>query len=158
MGLLPPASGPALYDWKTLLTLVPDSQWNPPYPAQSGVSQRSANLKLSGRAFSLLASGSASQVKAIEFSENGLHPRGEDLLSVLRAQGLDVKLQRCGPIYTQSINNWYGVTSAKTRPVMLRQSLRLDGKQVQDTYELRLDDTLPKRDARDRDPGVNGCK
>ena len=67
-------------------------------------------------------------------------------------------LQRCGPVYTESINNWYGVTSAKTHPVMLRQSLRLDGKQIQDTYELRLDDTLPKRDPRDRDPGVNGCK
>ena len=80
------------------------------------------------------------------------------MLGLLRAQGLDVKLQRCGPVYTESINNWYSVTSPKTHPVMLRQSLRLDGKQVQDTYELRLDNTLPKRDPRDRDPGVNGCK
>ena len=96
-------------------------------------------------------------MKTIEFSENGLHPKGEDLLRVLRADGFDVKLQRCGPVYTESINNWYSVTNSKTRPAMLRQSLRLDGKQVQDTYELRLDDTLPKRDPRDRDPGVNGC-
>ena len=158
VGLLPPASGPALYDWKALIGLIPDAKWNPPYPAQGGISQRSGNLNLSGRAFSLLASGSAAQVKTIEFSENGLHARGEDVLGQLRAQGLDVKLQRCGPVYTESINNWYGVSSAKTHPVMLRQSLRLDGKQVQDTYELRLDDTLPKRDPRDRDPGVNGCK
>ena len=64
---------------------------------------------------------------------------------------------RCGPVYTQSINNWYRVSGATIRPVMLRQSLRLDGRQVQDTYELRLDANLPARDARDREPGVNGC-
>lgn len=157
-GVLPPASGPALYDWKTMAGLVPDAKWNPPYPPQAGVYQRSGALKLSGREFSLLASGAATQVKTIEFSENGLHARGEDLLGVLRADGFDVKLQRCGPVYTESINNWYSVTSSKTRPAMLRQSIRLDGKQVQDTYELRLDNTVPKRDPRDRDPGVNGCQ
>jgi len=30
--------------------------------------------------------------------------------------------------------------------------------QVRDTYQLRLDNTLPKRDPRDRDPGVGGCR
>ena len=29
---------------------------------------------------------------------------------------------------------------------------------LQDSYELRLDGTLPARDARDRNPGVNGCR
>jgi hypothetical protein len=76
----------------------------------------------------------------------------------LRAKGLDVGPTRCGPVYTASINNWYSVKSANSKPVMLRQSLRLDGNQIQDAYELRLDGSLPKRDARDRDPGVNGCK
>jgi hypothetical protein len=41
---------------------------------------------------------------------------------------------------------------------MLRQSLRLDGNQIQDAYDLRLDASLPKRDPRDRDPAVSGCK
>jgi hypothetical protein len=41
---------------------------------------------------------------------------------------------------------------------MLKQSMRFDGKQVQDVYELRLDASLPKGDPRDRDPGVGGCK
>lgn len=158
VALLPPASGPMLYDWKTLVGLVPDAKWNQPYPPQAGVYQRSGQLNLSGREFSLLASGTGTQVKATEFSENGLHPRGEDLLGLLRGQGLAVQLARCGPVYTESTNNWYGVTSTKTKPVMLRQSIRLDGKQVQDTYELRLDNTLPRRDPRDREPGVNGCK
>ena len=98
------------------------------------------------------------QVNVVTFDEVGLHRKGEDLLSVLRGNGLDVKLVRCGPVYTESINNWYSVSSAKTKPVMLRQSLRLDGSQIQDAYELRLDATLPNRDARDRDPGVNGCR
>jgi hypothetical protein len=65
---------------------------------------------------------------------------------------------RCGPVYTESINNWYSVKGPSSKPVMLRQSLRLDGNQIQDAYELRLDGSLPKRDARDRDPGVNGCR
>ena len=65
---------------------------------------------------------------------------------------------RCGPVYTESTDNWYTVTSASTRPVMLKQSLRFEGKQAQDAYELRLDNTLPKRDPRDRDPGVGGCR
>lgn len=156
--MLPPASGPSLYDWKTLVGLVPDAKWNPPYPPQAGVYQRSGSVKLSGREFSLLGSGAATQVKTIEFSENDLHPKGEDLLRVVRADGFDVRLQRCGPVYTESTNNWYSVTGSKTKPAMLRQSIRLDGKQVQDTYELRLANTLPKRDPRDRDPGVNGCQ
>ena len=33
-----------------------------------------------------------------------------------------------------------------------------EGNQVQDSYELRLDNTLPKRDPRDRDPGAGGCR
>jgi hypothetical protein len=40
---------------------------------------------------------------------------------------------------------------------MLRQSIRYEGNQVQDSYELRLDASLPARDARDRDPGMGGC-
>jgi hypothetical protein len=60
-------------------------------------------------------------------------------------------------VYTESTNNWYSLTSAKTRPAMIRQSIHYDGNQVGDTYELRLDGTLPTRDARDRNPGTNGC-
>jgi hypothetical protein len=41
---------------------------------------------------------------------------------------------------------------------MLLQSIRIEGKQLQDGYAIRLDNTLPKRDSRDRDPGVTGCK
>jgi len=41
---------------------------------------------------------------------------------------------------------------------MLRQSPRLDGNQIQDAYELRLDGSLPERDGRDRDPGANGWR
>jgi hypothetical protein len=120
--------------------------------------QLPGQLTLSGREFSVLASGQPAQVQLITFDEMRLHPRGEDLLGHLRTQGLDVKLTRCGPVYTESINNWYAVTSPKTRPAMLRQSLRLDGSQIQDAYEIRFDNTLPKRDPRDRDPGVSGCK
>jgi len=75
-----------------------------------------------------------------------------------RLVGSTRKLVRCGPVYTESINNWYGVKSANSQPAMLRQSQRLDGNQIQDAYELRLDASLPKRDPRDRDLGVNGCK
>ena len=160
VALLPPASGPAFYDWKTLPTLMPAAKWSPGGPKQfpPNPMQLSGQLTLSGREFSVLASGQPAHVQSITFDEMRLHPRGEDLLGHLRTQGFDVKLTRCGPVYIESINNWYAVTSPKTRPGMLRQSLRLDGNQIQDTYELRFDNTLPKRDPRDRDPGVSGCK
>lgn len=106
----------------------------------------------------MLASGTPTQVKTIYFDEAARHPRAEDLLGTLRAKGFAVQLVRCGPVYTESINNWYRVTSMQTRPVMLKQSIRLDGKQVQDVYELRLDASLPKGDPRDRNPGVGGCQ
>ena len=80
------------------------------------------------------------------------------MLGVLYTKGLQVRLARCGPVYTESTNNWYSVMSKGTHPVMLRQSIRYDGNQVQDEYEVRLDNTLPKRDPRDRDPGVGGCQ
>lgn len=69
-----------------------------------------------------------------------------------------MRLARCGPVYTESTNNWYSVTDSATKPVMLLQSIRIEGKQLQDGYAIRLDNTLPKRDPRDRDPGVSGCK
>ena len=67
-------------------------------------------------------------------------------------------IARCGPVYTESTNNRYSVSGAATKPVMLLQSIRIDGKPLQDGYAIRLDNTLPKRDPRDRDPGVSGCK
>lgn len=157
IALLPQASGPASSDWKILEGSLPAVKWAPPYKVP-GPWTRSGQLNLSGREFSLLASGSPAQIAAITFDENGLHPRGEDLLGSLRTQGFNVHLVRCGPVYTESINNWYSVTSAKTRPVLLKQSLRLDGQRIQDAYELRFDNTLVKRDPRDRDPGMNDCK
>lgn len=72
-------------------------------------------------------------------------------------KGIAVKLVRCGLVYTESTNNWYSLTSGKTRPAMILQSIRYDGNQVQDSYSIRLDGTLPARDPRDRNPGVSGC-
>ena len=157
-GMLPQTGGTGTYDWATLAKLLPDAKWNPPYRGEPTQKTQSGQLKVAGREFSLLATGPQTQVNVITFDEMGLHRKGEDLLSVLRGKGLDVKLVRCGPVYTESINNWYNVKGASSKPVMLRQSLRLDGNQIQDAYELRLDGTLPKRDPRDRDPGVNGCR
>lgn len=105
----------------------------------------------------MIASGTPSQVKVIHFDESGLHPRGEHMLGVLYEKGLAVKLVRCGPPYTESTHMWYSATSAATRPVMVLQAIRYDGNNVQDTYEVRLDGTLPARDPRDRNPGVAGC-
>jgi hypothetical protein len=109
--------------------------------------------------FPLLASadvrGGWSHSRTLRESEQG---RSEHMLGVLYTKGLQVRLARCGPAYTESTNNWYSVMSKGTHPVMLRQSIRYDGNQVQDEYELRLDNTLPKRDPRDRDPGVGGCQ
>jgi hypothetical protein len=163
--LIPPASGPAFYDWKTMESLLPKASWqpgpksfSPPTSDEPFNHQRSAQLTLAQREFSLSAKGVQAQVKEVTVDEMPMHAKGEDVLGLLRSQGFDVRLARCGPIYTESINNWYAVTSPKTHPVMLKQSIRSEGKQAQDAYDLRLDNTLPKRDPRDRDPGVNGCR
>jgi hypothetical protein len=164
--LIPPSTGAAGYDWKTLSGLTPGAQWNPKGPMKGDLTFKgdpnpfmlTGSTAFSQRQFSLLASGSPTQVKAIYFDENGMHPSGENMMRAIWSQGFAVSLARCGPVYTESTNNWYRVTSLKTQPVMLKQSIRYEGKQVQDGYELRLDGTLPKRDPRDRDPGVNGCR
>jgi hypothetical protein len=156
-GMLPTTAGGGTYDWTTLAKLLPDAKWNPPYRGEPSQKTQSGQLKLAGREFSLLASGLQTQLNVITFDGMGLHRKGEDLLGVLRAKGLDVKLVRCGPVSTEWINNWYSVKGA-SKPVMLRQSLRLDGNQIQDAYALRLDGSLPKRDPLDRDPSVNGCR
>ena len=164
--LLSPAMGPVLYGWKTLTTAMPNAQWPNGGPKKIDLSYKSdpnpfgmsGQITFSSRTFNLLASGSQTDVKTIDFEEGGMHPSGEHMLGVLYTQGYTVKLVRCGPIYTESTNNWYSITSSKSHPAMLRQSIRYEGKQVQDSYELRLDNTLPKRDPRDRDPGVGGCR
>lgn len=163
--LIPPAGGPALYDWKTLVGMPSGITWagdgpkpmtltfkNDPNP----VSQTGA-VTLAGREFSVIASGTPAQVKVIHLDEAGQHPRGEHLLGVLYEKGIAVKLVRCGPPYTESTHMWYSATSPGTRPVMVLQEIRYDGNNVQDVYAVRLDGTLPARDPRDRNPGVSGC-
>lgn len=163
--LLPPAAGPALYDWKGLAGLPSGITWAPEGPKPVDLSfkhdpnplSQTGGISYSGRQFHLLASGTPTQVKTIYFDEGGMHPRGEHMLGVLYEEGLVVRLVRCGPVYTESTNNWYSVMSPRTRPVMVKQSILYDGNQVGDSYEVRLDGSLPARDSRDRNPGVNGC-
>lgn len=163
--LLAPAAGTVLYDWKALAALPSGIAWIGDGPKPANLSfkndpnpvMQSGTVALSGREFSLMASGTPAQVKIIYFDEMGMHPRGEHMLGVLYEKGLAVKMVRCGPVYTESTHNWYSVTSAGTRPVMVLQAIRFEGNQVQDSYEVRLDGTLPARDPRDRNPGVNGC-
>jgi hypothetical protein len=165
VALLPPADGPPLYDWQTLAGISSGISWlgepgagnrSAPVGEQNPV-RRGGAATYAQRKFSVQALGTETAVKSIELGESGLHPRGEHMLGVVYDQGIAVKLVRCGPPYTESTNNWYQLTSHRTRPAMILQSIRYDGDQVQDSYVLRLDGSLPARDPRDRDPGSNGC-
>jgi hypothetical protein len=163
--LLPPGTATSPYDWKTMVAIQSGIEWNPGGPRPGNMSYRgdpgpmlqSGHVTLAGREFSVAASGSATQVRTIYLEEMGMHPKGEHMLGALYEKGITVKLVRCGPVYTESTNNWYSATSSATRPVMIQQSIRYDGNQVQDTYAVRLDGTLPARDPRDRNPGTGGC-
>ena len=165
VALLAPASGAPLYDWQSLKSLVPDIRWLESGPTAVDLRSQgdpnpmmqSGSVAWGGRNFSVMATGTSTTVKAIHLDEQGLHPKGEHMLGVVYAKGITVRKVRCGPVYTESTNDWYALTSAATRPANIRQSIRYDGNQVQDAYELRLDATLPVRDPRDRNPGVNGC-
>jgi hypothetical protein len=162
---IPAASG-GIPDWTAITKALPAAKWNSTAPQRMDLTFKldpnpysiTGAVTLAQRQFSLIASGTQDRPQTVYLDEGGLHPRGEDVLRLLRSQGFDVKLARCGPVYTESTNNWYGVTGAATKPVMLLQSIRIDGKQVQDGYAIRLDNSLPKRDPRDRDPGVSGCR
>lgn len=165
--LLAPASGPVLYDWKTLMGLATDITWNWEAPRPMDMSTTwndtsplglTGNATWGGRKFSVIAAGTEAQVKAVYFDEQGQHARGEHMLGVVYERGIAVRLVRCGPVYSGSTNNWYSLQSARTRPAMIRQSIRYDGNQVNDSYAIRLDGTMPTRDPRDRNPGVNGCQ
>jgi hypothetical protein len=166
VALLIPTNGPASYDWRAMAALPTGVAWDSAGPKRVDLSYRNdrnpnsinGTVAYGGRQFSVMASGAPTQVKIVYFDEMGLHRRGEHLLGVVYRKGVTVQLVRCGPAYTESTNNWYSLTSAHTRPAMIRQSIRYDGNQVQDVYELRLDGSLPSRDPRDRNPGVGGCQ
>jgi hypothetical protein len=163
--LLPPAAGAAAHDWKTFTALPSGITWigDGPKPADLSFKNdpnpvmQTGEAAYAGRKFSAMASGTPTQVRNVYLEEMGQHPKGEHMLGVVYEKGIAVKLVRCGPVYTESTNNWYSLTSAKTRPAMIRQSIHYDGNRVSDAYELRLDGTLPARDPRDRNPGANGC-
>lgn len=165
VSLLAQASGSVLTDWKAFAALPNGITWDSTGPKKvdravlgdPNPMMLSGYVSYGGRKFSTVASGTPAQIKTIFFDEQGMHPRGEHMLGVVYEKGVAVKLVRCGPVYTESTHMWYGLTSPKTSPAMIRQSIRYDGNQVQDTYELRLDGTLPTRDPRDRNPGSNGC-
>jgi hypothetical protein len=166
VALLTPASGPSLYPWNALATVATGIAWDSAGVKRGDLSyrndrnpfMRSGSVAYAGRQFGVLASGTQSAVKTIYFDEQGQHPRGEHMLGIVYQKGIAVQLARCGPVYTESTNNWYSLTSSRTHPAMIRQSIAHDGRQVADAYELRLDNTLPARDPRDRNPGVNGCQ
>ncbi len=162
VALLPPASG--LYDWAGLKEKAPEIAWVGQPSKFDGTYRKDPNpliqggsAKYAGREIRVAASGTPTEVRRIEFEEGGLHPRGEDVLAALRAQGLVLQIARCGPAYTESTLNWYRVTSPNTRPAILEASVRQEGKQEQDAYKLLLDASLPERDPRDLDPGVGRC-
>ena len=154
------------YDWKTLTALPTGISWDSDAPKRGDLSFRAdrnpfnmtGHVSFGGRELSVQASGTQAQVQTIYLDENGMHPRGEHMLGVVYQKGITVQLDHCGPIYTQSTNNWYRLTSRTTRPALIRQSIRYDGTQVQDSYELRLDGSSAARDPRDRMPGSNGCQ
>lgn len=162
--LLVPAAQAGL-TWESLKAVPTEISWDPAGPKPVNYSalgdpnpvSLSGSVTWSERRFSVRASGTATQVRTVHLEEGGRHPRGEHMLGVVYEKGIAVRLVRCGPVYTESTNNWYSLNSSRTRPAMIRQSIGYDGNQVADTYELRLDGTLPPRDPRDRDPGVNGC-
>jgi hypothetical protein len=165
VALLVPAGAGPLHDWKGLASLPTGMVWDTAGPKKIDLSfkndpspmAQTGTATYADRRFSLMASGTAGDVKTIYLEEGGQHPRGEHMLGVVYEKGITVKLVRCGPVYTESTNNWYSLTSTRTRPAMIRQSIHYDGNQVSDAYELRLDGTLPPRDPRDRNPGVGGC-
>jgi len=161
-----PASTAAL-SWSALTALPTGVTWDPAGAKPINLSIRNDPNPLgqtgiaeySGRRFSVLASGTTAQVKTIYLEELGVrHPRGEHMLGIVYTKGIAVRLVRCGPVYTESTNNWYSLQSPRTRPAMIRQSISYEGNNVLDMYELRLDGTLPPRDPRDREPGVSGCQ
>lgn len=163
VALLVPASAPSLA-WSALPGLATGIEWDPSGPKQFGTAPKtqSGSANYGGRRFSVQASGTATQVNVITLEETGgHHARGEHMLGVVYTKGIAVRLVRCGPVYTESTNNWYSMNSSRTRPAMIRQSLSWEGNNVNsvmDTYEVRLDGSLPTRDPRDRDPGVSGCQ
>jgi hypothetical protein len=165
IALLVPAGGPTLYDWDALRASTPEINWLRGAPTAADLKSLgdpnpmmlSGNVTLAGRRFSVMATGTANQVRTIHLDEQGLHPRGEHMLGVVYAKGITVRKVRCGPVYTESTNDWYALTSATSRLANIRQSIRYDGSNVQEAYQLRLDATLPPRDPRDRNPGVAGC-
>jgi hypothetical protein len=164
--LLVPATSQG-HDWASLRALQTGITWDSAAPKKWDLTTLkndpnplalSGHAEYAGRKFSMLASGTATQVKNVYIDESGQHPRGEHMLGVVYEKGIAVRLVRCGPAYTESTNNWYSLQSSRTRPAMIRQSIGYDGNQVTDSYALRLDGTLPNRDPRDRDPGVSGCQ
>ena len=165
VNLLAPVNGPALPEWKALGGLSTGITWDSAGPRRVDYSSlgdpnpvsQGGWVTYGGRKFSVRASGTTTQVKAVFLEENGMHPRGEHMLGVVYEKGIAVQLVRCGPVYTESTNNWYSLTSRGTRPAMILQSIRYEGNNVQDSYVIRLDGTLPTRDPRDRNPGTNGC-
>jgi hypothetical protein len=164
--LLVPAASQG-HDWTTLRALQTGIVWDTAAPKKWDLTTMkndpspmalSGHAEYAGRKFSALASGTATQVKNIYLEEQGQHPRGEHMLGVVYEKGIAVRLVRCGPVYSQSTNNWYSLQSSRTKPAMIQQSIGYDGNQVTDSYALRLDGTLPPRDTRDRDPGLSGCQ
>lgn len=158
--------GATLYDWTGLAALPSGIVWNGSGPTRIDLTARgdanpvgrTGSVTVAGRQFSVLASGTATQVRTVYLDELGRHPKGEHVLGVVYEKGVTVRLVRCGPIYSESTNNWYSLESSTTRGANVRQSIHYDGNNAGDAYELRLDGTLPPRDPRDRNPGANGCQ
>jgi hypothetical protein len=91
---IPAASGEAS-DWSAITKVLPEAKWNSTEPRRMDLTFKldpnpysiTGSVALAQRQFSLIASGTQARPQTVYFDENGLHPRGEDVLRLLRGQG-----------------------------------------------------------------------
>ena len=109
--------------WQPLPPRESTQPWKEPYPYRFALT---GEVDLGGRLLQATATGDQATTVNLYFEDQHTHASRGNVLASLQIMGYQVRLLRCGKVYTRSSRNWYELKHASAPDAVLDYGLRCD--------------------------------
>lgn len=117
--------------------------WSEPFPYRFALT---GEADLGGRMMRATATGERAAAMALYLEDQRTQSSRGTVLTSLQGKGYQVRLLRCGKVYTRSSRNWYEIRRAGAPPALLAYGLRCDSDacpKADESFVLSRPATLP---------------
>ncbi len=154
--------------WDALGT-ISAVRWQPPAPQEAGQPWKefypyrfalSGEADLGGRMLLATATGERTAAMNLYLEDRQTQSSRGNLLASLQGKGYQVRLLRCGKVYSRSSRNWYEIKRAGSPPAMLAYGLRCDSDscpRAEESFVLSRPATLPSLQPGEVDAVAGRC-